>query len=654
MIRATASTNQIAAGSSATSAAEIVPKQQCTATSTAQWLSFLGGHGLHPKLSVSNPGDPDEREADAIAERVMRMTAPAAAPLAVGRFGGAGDELARVCAGCEEDDERRIKRKARGPGIAPHAARAAADAVAAGGEPLGAAERAFFEPRFGHDLSAVRIHSDTAASRAAEGIDALAYTGGEHIAFAAGQYRPATAEGRRLLAHELAHTLQHSGGAPLLSGHAATPGTVNAAPEVSAQKPIRRAPATRLLREVIANKEFEMCHQVVKGDTWFDVDKGGLVIGAYAHWDDKEESDQPRAHDPDYGASSYRISVDDGTWWDSDRGGCTYPIGDSATNQWLNMPKGRYHLIISVGDHNPHFCLKGWVSIRQESGLTGASCTQAPRGPMEIIHDALSAAGMIPALGVIPDAINTGIYAIEGDWKGAGISAIAIIPYLGDGAQLVRMGEKFAVKVTDKGILKVGEQQLAKGLKEGKAAHAASEAQAAAKTRKAIEGATEVKLSKEQYEAALKTVFPSHYLSEASKLVDEIGQGAAHRAMNNPRFVAAMEQGNMTLAGSFFHTAAKEEARAVATAGRLPPGWALEAEKTMKAGKGGSRLDIFMTGPAGEIVEFDWKTTGKSALSSGSVKEMAKHAGEVRVKVGGQLTTQQSRSWMDYVRPLLP
>ena len=74
----------------------------------------------------------------------------------------------------------------------------------------------------------------------------------------------------------------------------------------------------------------------------------------------------------------------------------------------------------------------------------------------------------------------------------------------------------------------------------------------------------------------------------------------------------------------------------------------------MKAGKGGSRLDIFMTGPAGEIVEFDWKTTGKSALSSGSVKEMAKHAGEVRVKVGGQLTTQQSRSWMDYVRPLLP
>lgn len=84
----------------------------------------------------------------------------------------------------------------------------AASAVAGGGRPLSAADRAFFEPRFGRDLSHVRLHADAAAGRAALGLGARAYSLENHIAFAPGEYAPSTLEGRRLIAHELAHTLQ--------------------------------------------------------------------------------------------------------------------------------------------------------------------------------------------------------------------------------------------------------------------------------------------------------------------------------------------------------------------------------------------------------------------------------------------------------------
>jgi hypothetical protein len=78
--------------------------------------------------------------------------------------------------------------------------------------PLDAADRDFLEPRFGRDLGHVRIHSDTTAAESARAVGADAYTVGRDIVFAAGQHRPDTPQGRRLLAHELAHTLQQAAG----------------------------------------------------------------------------------------------------------------------------------------------------------------------------------------------------------------------------------------------------------------------------------------------------------------------------------------------------------------------------------------------------------------------------------------------------------
>ncbi|MGC4098848.1 MAG: DUF4157 domain-containing protein [Nitrospira sp.] len=85
------------------------------------------------------------------------------------------------------------------------------DVLNSPGQPLDASTRAFFESRFGHDFSRVQIHTDESASQSARDIHARAYTVGHNIVFGAGQFSPATQDGRRLLAHELTHVVQQSG-----------------------------------------------------------------------------------------------------------------------------------------------------------------------------------------------------------------------------------------------------------------------------------------------------------------------------------------------------------------------------------------------------------------------------------------------------------
>jgi Domain of unknown function (DUF4157) len=78
------------------------------------------------------------------------------------------------------------------------------------GRPLDAAVRAEMERVLGHELGDVRIHADTGAAEAAGALGAAAFTSGGHIVFGQGRYRPETVDGRRLLAHELAHAVQQA------------------------------------------------------------------------------------------------------------------------------------------------------------------------------------------------------------------------------------------------------------------------------------------------------------------------------------------------------------------------------------------------------------------------------------------------------------
>lgn len=76
------------------------------------------------------------------------------------------------------------------------------------GQPLDPATRAFFEPRFGHDFSQVRVHTDAKAAESARAVNALAYTVGRDMVFGVGQSALGTSAGKRLLAHELTHVMQ--------------------------------------------------------------------------------------------------------------------------------------------------------------------------------------------------------------------------------------------------------------------------------------------------------------------------------------------------------------------------------------------------------------------------------------------------------------
>jgi hypothetical protein len=84
------------------------------------------------------------------------------------------------------------------------------EALHSPGQPLDPATRAVMEPRFGHDFSKVRVHTDARAAESAQAVNALAYTVGQDIVFGADQYAPKTTAGQKLLAHELTHVVQQN------------------------------------------------------------------------------------------------------------------------------------------------------------------------------------------------------------------------------------------------------------------------------------------------------------------------------------------------------------------------------------------------------------------------------------------------------------
>lgn len=158
---------------------------------------------LQPKLAISQPSDLYEQEADRVVEQVMRMAVPT-----VHRQCAACAAGGPLCSTCE-DERVQVSRKAQGSagGEAPATVHSV---LSSSGQPLSASTRAFFEPRFGHDLSHVRVHTDGHAQQSARDVNALAYTVGSHVVFDAGRYAPYSTDGQRLLAHELTHVVQQS------------------------------------------------------------------------------------------------------------------------------------------------------------------------------------------------------------------------------------------------------------------------------------------------------------------------------------------------------------------------------------------------------------------------------------------------------------
>lgn len=185
----------IPAPAAATSRAQLVQRQCACATMGGECEECAGKKRkkLQAKLRIGGANDPLEQEADRLADQVMTDRRPVE-PRQPLPFTAIAQRSAEANSAGSE-----------------HAPAVVENAAAMAGAPLAEPLRQFFEPRFGHDFGHVRIHTDSDAGRAAQAIDARAYTVGDHVFFAPGQYAPTTNAGRRLLAHELSHVLQQNG-----------------------------------------------------------------------------------------------------------------------------------------------------------------------------------------------------------------------------------------------------------------------------------------------------------------------------------------------------------------------------------------------------------------------------------------------------------
>jgi hypothetical protein len=149
---------------------------------------------------------------------------------------------ATPCASCAEADRGKwLHRVARGPAPAGRAPAVVEEVLRSPGQPLDPTTRTLMEQRLGHDLGAVRVHTDGRAAAAARAVNADAFTVGNAIAFDSGRYDPRTEEGRLLLAHELVHTLQQANAAPGVGGVALAEGGMGAALEAEARTVARQA-----------------------------------------------------------------------------------------------------------------------------------------------------------------------------------------------------------------------------------------------------------------------------------------------------------------------------------------------------------------------------------------------------------------------------
>lgn len=169
---------------------------------------------VQTKLQVNEPGDVYEQEADAMADRVMRMVGNNQQSVPNSVTGLIGKSVQRKCASCEEEDKRRkvMRKEANGGGgFSVSSSFASSLGTSNTGNPLPAATRTQMEQAFSTNFSDVRIHADAQSVQLNSSINAKAFTYGRDIFFNQGELNLNSTSGKRLLAHELTHVVQQGG-----------------------------------------------------------------------------------------------------------------------------------------------------------------------------------------------------------------------------------------------------------------------------------------------------------------------------------------------------------------------------------------------------------------------------------------------------------
>lgn len=569
----------------------------------------------------------------------------------------------------------------------------------ASGERLSEAAAAHFRSRYSHDFSAVRIHADRAAGRTARTLGAHAFTLGNDIHFAPGAYAPATSDGQRLLAHELAHVVQQATGSPLgddqAEAEARAAETSTGAVHTGPGRPVPRVQRSpiRVIRTPETDEAVQRLLDERDPTTYLarlaEVESGARPVLTFPIRTTRFGSATLRAT---RSGEDIVVKVPVGVWADSDFRAETRTVPIETFTSGLRIP--RWAVVKVVLYENPWWA----PNITGSTGWDRTSTVHLPAEGLLRVSDAVDRATLInigltvfEALSLSPagraahaalgQAVGRGARtalasAMIGTAEAAptalaGVAGRASTVLAGSTTQAVERG--VVAQATSQAVRSEAAVQASSAATREVASSAATQAasrtatapaiSAAATTfaaeagisaaRQQIAGATDLQVSQAQFVEIMSRPFPSHALHPVLNVLDGIGERAARVVVTDPRFIAAVTSGNMALAGTLFHSAAAREVRALpATA--LPLGWSVQAELTIQSGLGGSRADVLFRGPGNVLLEIDWKTTARSALSSGSRSEMERHAGQITAHLGQGLATQESRSWVDYVRPLLP
>lgn len=161
------------------------------------------GHAIQPQLKIEAPDDEYEKEADAVADQVMKMPELKA---------NDGEIIQAKCQTCA-DEEGEVQRKANNTAD-NHAPNDVTQKLqnSNGGQSLAPNLQHDLGSKMGADFRGVKIHTDSSAAQMSKQLGARAFTYGNNIYFNQGEYDPGTSKGKHLLAHELTHTIQQSNG----------------------------------------------------------------------------------------------------------------------------------------------------------------------------------------------------------------------------------------------------------------------------------------------------------------------------------------------------------------------------------------------------------------------------------------------------------
>ncbi|MGD1702765.1 eCIS core domain-containing protein [Dapis sp. BLCC M229] len=400
--------------------------------------------GVQTKLTIGQPGDKYEQEADNMAAKVMSMPEPTVQNVQRQEIGEKEETLQEkpVVDGITPVVQRQISETQQQDG-GSQGLESQLSGEKGGGHPLSDEVRGFMEPRFGADFSDVRVHTGSAAVQMNQQLGAQAFTHGNDVYYGKGK-----APGKdALTAHELAHKIQQTGSSGLRiqgffwdndenekeSDSDSSEGLFDWVSDVASSVTDTTSNAWDTASD-FASETWDATTDTAS-DVWSNVTDTASDVANTASdtWNQAT----------DLASDTWDKTTDTASdTWNQAR--------DFASDTWNTTKNTASDVWSNVTDTTSDT----WNGISDFTSDTWDAGQDFYRENKEKIHTTLDVAGLFPIIGPVADLTNAGLYAASGNWSNAALSGVAAIPGIGDAMGLAGKGAKAAS--TSKFIPKAG------------------------------------------------------------------------------------------------------------------------------------------------------------------------------------------------------